>query len=299
MALYYGKPLPILPVQYKDFTQWKNNTLEKEKLEIQEKYWLKEFETGIPVLNLPVDYPRPQVQSFEGKELKLFISPKETAALDEMAKEQDVTLYMLLLALINLLLSNVSGAQDIVIGTVTAGRQHPDLLNIVGMFANTLPMRNFPRRNLTFVQFLKQVKKRTLQAFQNQDYPFEELVDHVATSRDMSRNPLFDVMFVLQDRGELPALEKSETTSGFEPENRTSKFDIQLTAIPLKDRLLFIVEYCTALFKEETIQRLLNYFKEIIAIVLDDKDIELKEIEISHDLYVTKPEKIQVQFGFE
>ncbi|UCH93005.1 MAG: non-ribosomal peptide synthetase, partial [Candidatus Aminicenantes bacterium] len=173
-SLYANDPLPPLRLRYKDICQWQNSEREKQNLEQQEAYWLKVFDGEIPVLDIPTDYTRPKIQDFEGNTLHFEISRQCTHRLKSMVLEENVTAYMVLLSVYNILLSRLSGQEDIVVGTAVAGRRHPDLEKIIGMFVNTLPLRNYPNSAMTFNEFLADVKKRTLEAFENQVYPFEE-----------------------------------------------------------------------------------------------------------------------------
>ena len=136
----------------------------------------------------------------------LELGNQETRELKKLAEEKNATLYMVLLSIYNILLAKISGQEDIIIGTAIAGRRHADLHFLIGMFVNTLIMRNYPAGDKTFGEFLVEVKERTLQAFENQDYPFEELVDRLAINRDTSRNPVFDVMLVLQNMAVMEAI---------------------------------------------------------------------------------------------
>jgi tyrocidine synthetase-3 len=286
MAFYSdtGEDLPPLRIQYKDFSEWRNSELERESTGKQEYYWLKEFQKEIPLLDLFTDYPRGRTQDFEGKILSFKLTGEESAALKSLAKEEDATVYMVLLAVYTILLSKLSGQEDIVVGTPVSGRDHADLQNVVGMFVNTLALRNYPGGQKTFREFLKEIKRRTLAAFENQDYPFEELAEKVASVRDSSRNPLFDVMFTLRNL-DFPELEiPGLRLKPYPYETGISKFDLTLTGIEGDDRFRFIFEYRTGLFKEETIDEFINYFKDITTCVLENRDIKLENIEISIDL---------------
>jgi NRPS condensation-like uncharacterized protein len=180
LALYAGKELPPLPLQYKDYAQWQNSSQQQEKIKQQGSYWTHLFSGQVPVLNLPTDYERPLMQSFEGASVSFVLNQKETRALKDTARENQVTLYMIILAMFNVFLSKLSGQEDIIVGTPIAGRRHADLKNIVGMFLNTLAIRNYPNGDKSFKQLLGQVKQRTLEAYENQEYPFEDLVDNIS-----------------------------------------------------------------------------------------------------------------------
>ncbi|UCH93464.1 MAG: amino acid adenylation domain-containing protein [Candidatus Aminicenantes bacterium] len=278
--LYAGKELLPLKLQYKDYARWQNSDKQRKTLKAQEEYWSKQFAGDIPILNLPYDYPRPLVQDFAGETLTFKISGKDTAALKALVLERETTLYMLLLSVYNILLSKLSAQEDIIVGTPTAGRRHADQQHIIGMFVNTLALRNFPTGEKTFKEFLEKLKQQTLEAFENQDYQFEDLVEKVDLERDASRNPLFDTMFALQNL-EIPELDiHGLKVKPYHYETRVARFDLTLQAYEVKTNLLFKLEYCLKLFRIETIQRFIEYFKCIITAVLKDSEIKLSQIEI-------------------
>ncbi|HLP62245.1 MAG TPA: amino acid adenylation domain-containing protein, partial [Candidatus Deferrimicrobium sp.] len=198
-AFYSGEYLQPLRIQYRDYAEWQHNEKKKEEFMKQEAFWCSQFKGNIPVLNLPTDYRRPSEQNFEGKHVDFEIGMNETQAFNRLVLQEDVTLFMLFLAIYNVLLLKLSGQEDIVVGAPIAGRSHADLEQIIGIFVNTLVLRNFPSGEKTFIEFLHEVKEKTLSAFENQDYQYEDLVDQVVISRDANRNPLFDTMFVLQN----------------------------------------------------------------------------------------------------
>ncbi|MCP4148373.1 MAG: non-ribosomal peptide synthetase, partial [bacterium] len=195
MEIYSGMELPPLRFQYKDYSQWQQKQQQEEENKKRETYWLKRFEGEIPVLNLPLDFPRPKIQRFKGKSLGFTFGKEDTGKLKKMALENGATLYMVLVTIFNIMLAKVSNQDDIVIGSPIAGRGHVDLAKIMGMFVNTLALRNYPGGEKTIREFLSEVNRSVLEAFDNQEYPFEDLVDNVAVNRDAGRNPLFDVMF--------------------------------------------------------------------------------------------------------
>jgi amino acid adenylation domain-containing protein/FkbM family methyltransferase len=292
--LYDGAQLPELRLQYKDYSQWQQGEAVKEKVKAQEVYWLKEFSGEIPVLNLPSDYIRPAVQSFEGSSLGFEIAAAETTGLKQLAISQRTTLYSLLLALFNILLSKLSGQEDIVVGTPIAGRRHSDLERVIGMFVNTLALRNYPSGEKGLAEFLEEVRSRTLAALENQEYQFEDLVEKVEVNRDAGRNPLFDVMFSFgSDDSSL-----TRTSGNLSGEGRdvtfasgVARFDMTFMAVERNDLLSFVVEYCTRLFREETIERYAGYFKRIVSAVIVSPGLKVAEIDI-----LSEEEKRQVVY---
>jgi len=289
MAVYAGRKLPRLIFQYKDYSEWQTGELQKKVVQKQKDYWLKQLEGEIPILDLAGDYPRPSIQSFEGNQLNFELSPGQTRALNHLAVEEGATLYMLLLALYNVFLSKITGQEDILVGTAIAGRRHPDLEQIVGMFVNTLAIRNYPNGAKNFSEFLGEVNEKSIQDFENQDYPFEELVEQIVIQRDMSRSPLFDVFFALHNEeaqtSETAAINTTGLTLSSYPqyENRTAKFDISLACLETEGKLCCSFEYCTKLFKKETIENFVRYFMQIIDEVLDDKGKKISLIDILGD----------------
>ncbi len=284
-AFYEGRELPPLRLQYKDFAQWQRMLFESAEIAKQDEYWLKEFEGKIPELNIPTDFVRPDVRSFEGNSIGFVIDRKETQGLNQLAKQEGATLFMVLLALYNVLLFKLSGQEDIVVGIGIAGRRHADLEKIIGMFVNTLALRNYPAGNKTFKRFLIEVKKKTLKAFESQDYPFEVLVEKVITQRSLNRNPLFDaVLNMTANTAYSDSPELGDTSLKVEPYsgsvNQTSNFDIVFDVEEINDKLAISVIYCTKLFKKDTIEMFTRYFKEIARQVIANPDIPVSEIEI-------------------
>ncbi|MCP4157804.1 MAG: hypothetical protein GY757_59390, partial [bacterium] len=195
------------------------------------------------------------------------------------------------LSIFTIVLARLSGQQDIIVGTPTAGRRHADLENIIGMFVNTLVMRNYPGGEKRFPAYLKEVKERTLQAFENQEYPFEDLVGRLSVKRDPRRNPIFDVMLNHLDTSTagnpiphrlnktgIPYREKETTLPG--PGPVSAIFDLTLSINSVDGELIFTFEYCVKLFKKETIERFTRYLKNTITGVSANPETQLKTIDI-------------------
>jgi amino acid adenylation domain-containing protein len=290
LAIYDGKTLPGSRVHYKDYTQWQLSERQQAVLKKQGEYWLQTFKGQLPVLALPYDYPRPSNQSFSGKIVSFVLKEKETMRLKEITAELEVTLYMLLLAAYNVLLGRLSNQEDILVGTPIAGRNHADLQNLLGMFVNTIIIRNYPRGEKRFIDFLNEVKQNTIAAFENREFPFEDLVESLAVPRDTSRNPLFDVIFnLLDERNYQYEISESVEQSALLYLKDTSMFDLNLTVIDRGHGLVFRFEYSTRLFKPETMERFLRYFKNILSVISISPWEKLSEIEI-----LTEGEKEQI-----
>jgi amino acid adenylation domain-containing protein len=279
-ALYEGKKLPHLKLQYKDYCQWQNSDTQKENLKKQKDYWLQKFAGGVPVLDIPLDFPRPQIQSFEGNCLFFEISPQQTDGLKKLAIEAGTTLYMVVLSVYYILLSKLSGQDDVVVGAVSVGRRHEDLRRIIGVFVNTLALAAQPKGSKTFNTFSREVKEQTLEAFENQDINLEELMNDKSLKRDVSRNPLYDVFFELQETdAPLTEMEGLKYTP-IQYEHQKSMFDMNFSGVESRGRLSFMVEYCIKLFKEETMARFISYFKELTTNVLLNPEQKISDLEI-------------------
>jgi amino acid adenylation domain-containing protein len=280
IALYAGEELPGLRLQYKGYAQWQNCEARQEAVKEQEDFWLRTFAGEKPVLDLPTDHARPTVQDYEGSSFHFALEQEETQQLKALSVENEATLFMVLLGLFSVLLSRLSSQEDIVIGTGTEGRRHEDLRHIIGMFVNTLALRTYPGKNKTFGGFLKELKESTLAAFENQDYPFEDLVEKVLPHRDTSRNPLFDVVFQFQAAADSQNHARALKVKPYQMQVGISKFDLTLWGFETGETLFFYFEYCTRLFEEETIIKMAEYFKRIIAAVLKNPGEQLINIEI-------------------
>jgi iturin family lipopeptide synthetase B len=230
--LHHGEELPPLRLRYKDFVAWQNSESREEVLRRQEEYWLEVFKEDVPVLNLPADYPEPQKKNFKGSFIRFEIAREETEKLKELAKQIEATLYIVMLSVFNIFLSRLSGQEDIVLGTPLEGRNHADLYSIIGMFVNTLALRNYPQAEKTFSGFLKEIKERTVRAFENQDYQFEDLVERLKIKREPNRNPLFDILFSFQTPEE-QAGDGEPVDYGF----KIAQFDLILTGVEKRETI--------------------------------------------------------------
>jgi len=281
MELYEGKTLPPLRLQYKDYCLWQNSEEQKEIEKKQEQFWLKKFAGEIPKLNLPLDFSRPSLRSFEGSSKRFGMGVEKSRKIKELSRQEGITLYMFLLALFNTFLFKITGQEDILVGTPIANRRHADLQPIVGMFANVVVMRNFPGRNKTFRTLLQEIKISTLESFDNQDYKLENLIDRVIKKADVSRYSLYEVSLLLQNM-EHPDIENKDLSMiNIESSLKVSRSDLLFLGNDRGEEIDIMVEYCPRLFKEKTIQMFIDTFNQVTASVLEDMDIHLKDIEIS------------------
>ncbi|MRN57056.1 non-ribosomal peptide synthetase [Paenibacillus monticola] len=284
VSLYEGLTLPDLRVQYKDYADWQNKLLETDELKRQEQYWLQKFKMGVPVLNLPTDEPRPEMKTVEGRRLTFKADEVLTAKLQGLAKQTNASLFMVLLAAYNVFLHKLTGQEEIVVGTAVANRKHEDLNDQMGVFINTLALYNRPLREMSFLDFLAKTSKHVFEAFENQDYPFDLLVERLGLERDPSRSPLFDTLFILQNAYNTDVKSSSFTFAPYEYQTMTAKFDLFLEAWERNGDIEFNLEYATRLFRSETVEKMSKqflYLLEEISRAPEQKLLELS-LEIKH-----------------
>ncbi|WP_224242167.1 non-ribosomal peptide synthetase [Hyalangium gracile] len=271
--------LPALPIQYADFSLWQRGYLQGEVLEAQLGYWrdqLKELST----LELPTDRPRPAMRSHRGAQLSVTLPASLTQALNELSRREGVTLFMTLLAGFQALLSRYSGQDDIAVGTPIANRNRTELEGLIGFFVNTLVLRTKLSGDPTVRTLLERVREATLGAYAHQDLPFERLVEELHPQRDLSRSPLFQVMFVLQNAAmQLPAVPGLEF--GVQDlDTGTSKFDLLLSLEERPDGLAGMLEYNTDLFEEATVLRMMGQFQELLGQLAASPEAKVSRLSI-------------------
>jgi amino acid adenylation domain-containing protein len=270
--------LPPVTWQYKDIAEWQQSAAYAETLNREEAFWLRELSGEIPLLELPLDSERPRVKRYEGNTLQFTLTQKQTAEVTGFCERHEVTLHMFLLAAWSLTLSKYNTQNELVIGTPVSARSIAEMQEVTGMFVNTLPIRCAVSPESTFTSYLQQVKQKMLAALDNQHYPLEDLVEKLSVPRDTSRNPLFDAVFnLLHASAEGLAGYASELARGYELQ-RVAKFDVSLTAIHFKTEIQFSLEYAASLFHEDTMRRLAESFKCIVAEVVPEPGTLLGEV---------------------
>ncbi|MEO7533477.1 MAG: amino acid adenylation domain-containing protein, partial [Ferruginibacter sp.] len=256
--------LAQLPVQYADYAIWQRNYLKGETLTNKINYWKDKLESVAP-LQLPTDYQRPAVQSVKGVIISFRIDQQVTEQLQQLSQHYGATMFMTVLAAFKVLLYRYSGQHDICVGSPIANRSQQEIEGLVGFFVNTLALRNKVSAEESFTELLQQVKTTMLEAYANQDVPFEKVVDAVVKDRDMSRTPLFQVMFSWQNTQDAPQLRLGELNLSTERyEHTTSKFDLTLNVTDTPQGLQGSLEYCTDIYRAGRIEQMLLHFKELI-----------------------------------
>lgn len=279
-ALYNGTEIQLLPVQYKDFACWEKEKACSAKIALQEKYWLEQLKGELPVLEMPLDFQRPVIFDATGEKLSFYLSKDATAQLKQLAAANRCTLHVLLFTAYNILLSKYTGQEDLVVGIPVAGRTHPDVQRMQGMFVNNLAIRSHVSGNDSFEDFLKTESARIKEALNNQDYPFYNLTRNLGAKRDVSRNPVFDTMFIYQNMG-FPVTKTNDfnlSTHFFDP--GFSKFDVSMEVFDHEDTLQYNIEYATSLFRKDTIVRMASYFENLVSGIIQDPRTRLANLSI-------------------
>ncbi|HYR06690.1 MAG TPA: condensation domain-containing protein, partial [Longimicrobium sp.] len=282
-------PLPALPIQYADYAVWQRRWADGEVLKAQAEYWKKTLAGAPELLELPTDHPRPARQDFTGGEIWIELDAELTAGLKALGQRHGVTLYMTFLAAWAVVLSRLSGQGDVVVGTPVAGRGRREIEGLIGFFVNTLAVRVHLSGSPTVAELLRRAKERALEAQQHQDIPFEQVVELLQPVRSLAHTPLFQVMFNwlnMPERNlELSGLTLASTGAApgpgpqpeaaaqpDEPSEASAQFDLTLTLFEQGGRIAGNMEYATALFDPETIERHVAYLRRVLAqMVADDR----------------------------
>ena len=273
-----SSPLPELPIQYADFAVWQRDRLQGELLKTQLNYWKQQLSGDLPILQLPTDRPRPTVASFTGTKQYFTLSKTLTEALNKLSQQEEVTLYMTLLAAFNTLLYRYTEQDDILVGSSIANRNRAELEGLLGLFVNTLVLRNDLSGNPSFRELLSRVRGGTLDAYAHQDLPFEKLIEELQPERDLSRNPLFQVMFVLQNTP-MPVQEVSGLTlRALEVDSGMAMFDIFLSIAESQEGLTGFLEYNTDLLDSVTITRLIENFQTLLEGIVTNPNQKISEL---------------------
>lgn len=277
--------LDALPIQYKDYAEWQHSAAFEEILKADAEYWKDVYKIPVEPLKLPLDYNRPAVKTGNGDRKYFTVDGKTYQDLRAMCEQQEVTTFMLLTATLNVLFYHYSRQRDIVIGTPVAGRDHKDLEGQIGFYVNTLALRVYFSPSEDFISLLAKTKEVVLGAFKHQMYPFDQLVSDLGGNRDLSRSPLFDVMFVLQntmlsDEGTSLG---PVTISDFEDGNYFSRHDLLIDAREKNSSIAFHIDYNTDLFSTETIERIISTYQTVLKEVLKHTSKPLKQLNLMSD----------------
>ncbi len=283
-------PLPELPVQYADYATWQRQWLQGDRLDRQLQYWTHRLADAPSLLALQTDYPRPPVQSYRGAVRFFELPTGVSSALKELSGREGVTLFMTLLTAYKTLLFRESGEEDLVVGFPVANRNRSEIEGLIGFFVNTLVLRTDLSGNPTFQELLQQVKKVALEAYANQDVPFEKLVEELQPERNRSYSPLCQVVFGFQQERPASIVCQDVTMTFCEVERKSSKFDLTFFVEERGDQLVGSVEYSTDLFAEKTIERMIDQYRSILESVIENPKQRLREIQLRSDAALVEEE---------
>ncbi|MBE9052040.1 amino acid adenylation domain-containing protein [Nostocales cyanobacterium LEGE 11386] len=275
--------LTPLPIQYQDFAVWQQQWLGT--LQTQLNYWMQQLAGELPILELPSDRPRPAVQSNRGARWEFMISPSLTKQLKTLSQQENVTLFMLLLAGFKTLLYRYTRQTDILVGTPLAGRPTATTEKLLGCFINTLVLRTDLSGNPRFTELLAQVRQVALAAYAHQDLPFESLLEVLKPARNLSHTPIFQVSFVLQNAPIMSTWELPELTLyPVELDNGTAKLDLTLYMVETPQGLVGSFEYNTDLFDVDTMNRMAGHLQTLLAGIVDNPDEHLEDLPLLTDV---------------
>ncbi|HKH61041.1 MAG TPA: amino acid adenylation domain-containing protein [Flavitalea sp.] len=290
-----GTPVQLSPlrIQYADFSIWQRTNIVGKVLESKIQYWKEKLDQVAP-LQLPTDFSRPLLQSTKGSYVNFKISKEISSALISLSQQQGATLFMTLLSAFKVLLHRYSGQEDICVGTPIAGRQQQEVEDLVGFFVNTLALRTQVNSNIPFTSLLQEVKTTTLEAYAHQELPFEKVVDVVVKERNMARSPLFQVMFIFQNTPEVPTLHLGNVQLIREASvHDTTKFELSFNISQTAQGVQGSVEYCTDLYREDTIKRMIDHYIELLGSI-----VQTPEQKISRLRMLPQTELDQLLVGF-
>lgn len=272
--------LANLNIQYKDYAAWQINQIESDNYNAHKTFWLERLVGELPLLDLPIDKQRPRIKTNNGRNLSTFIDVELNTKLKDFSRSNNGSLFMTLLAGWNVLMYRYTGQKDIVIGTPIAGREHADLQNQIGFYVNTLALRNQIIPAESFIEFYRQLKENTLKSYKHQMYPFDQLVEDLNVQRDTSRNPIFDIFFILQNNSETPnsaQLNEVEYDEISDKGFKTSQFDIDITFYDQGNYLSIELVYNPDVYEGEMVKNLLRHYKQLLHVILENPEGKIAE----------------------
>jgi len=275
-----SSPLPELPFQYADYAEWQRQYLQGDTLANLLDYWKQQLAGAPPLMELPADRPRGPLLNRSGATQSFRLSTEISEGLRFLARRQDVTLFMVLLAAFKTLLHRYTGVSDLVIGVPIANRNRAEVENLIGFFVNTLVLRTDLSGNPTFNELLGRVRKVTLEAYAHQDLPFEKLVEEIQPERRLNHNPLFQVAFVLQNVPTLSGAIFDQQPNQAPITVGATKFDLSLSLAEGDREISGAFEYITALFNGDTISRMIGHFQTLLASIVTNPDARLSDLAI-------------------
>lgn len=275
--------LPELTFQYKDFAAWQLGNITSEAFEKHKAYWLNELSGELPLINLPSAVQRPEVKTYKGNLLTMSFGSLITKRINQFVSQKGGSQYMFLLSSLNVLLHKYTGLNTLVIGTPVAGRDQKEFEDQIGFYVNTIALKNEVEATKSFSEWYKELKRKTLQAFEHQSYPFDRLVNDLHLNRDISRNPVFDVMLAFQNMGD--NLLNSETNEGYPEEVNDggecmAKFDLEFTFELRDETLVLDVIFNSAVYQKDQITKVLCHYQSLMDSLLQNQDKAISDITV-------------------
>ncbi|MCP5005240.1 MAG: amino acid adenylation domain-containing protein [Planctomycetes bacterium] len=270
--------LPELPIQYADYSIWQNEWMKSEELQHQLSYWKKQLQGAPPLIKLPIDNPRPAVQTFSGSVESIKLSSELTESLKIICRRENATLFMTLLATYVVFLFRYTNQEDISVGVPIAGRTKTETEKLIGPIINTLVIRISSLSNKTFKDLLNEVLQITLKAYENQDLPFQKLVEELQPTRNLSYTPIFQTMFNYRNIPDKPKQMNCVILEHYETKQATSLSDLTLDVTEKDDGLFVLFEYNTDLFRPDTIIRMIEHFQVLLEGILSNPEQLLSQL---------------------
>jgi tyrocidine synthetase-3 len=278
MKLYSRQKLPSIQLQFKDYSVWLEKYHKSDEIKNQKDYWLKKLSGNISLVNIHTDYQRSIVPDYAADKRTFILNKELTYNLNKLANEFDSTLYMVLLSAYNMLLYSLTGKEDIVVGTPVAARRNAELQDMMGLFVNNIAMRNHPNKDKTYAEFLLEVKKNALDAYENQDYQFEKLVEELQIPKQSNKNALFDTMFALHNMQNYEYQIDGLKITPYEIDTPAIKYDLVFHINEIIDVTNIELRYRTSLFKKDTINKIVEQYLMLLQEIVKNPEREIGSI---------------------
>jgi len=295
-SLYQGEELPTPEIRYRDYCEYENSEVYRKIIAKQKNFWFRELGSEIPELILPTDYLRKDSLNFNGASIEFHFDSVMSKKINYFVLAHNTTKFVFFLATFNILLLKLSNQQDIIVGTPVARRSSQNVESIFGHFLNVLPLRNYPTNNKTFEEFFIDVSENTVKAFENQDFSYKSMVESLNLKWSRNRNPLFDVMLIMQNIQSNVCKIPSVKVTPYKLEGNSAKFDLTLEIFENEADYKLLLEYCSELFSKNTIEIFIQYYKKIITYVIEKPDCFIEDIKLSENKVAM--ENLSIDFDF-
>jgi aryl carrier-like protein len=300
IALLTGESLAEQTLQYKDFAVWQNERNTPENMEKMASYWLDVFVEEISRTTWPVHHSETYGHIDRANSIAFELDTDLSQRLKDLTKKQGVSLFTLLLSIQNIVFQKLTSLEDLVVGFPSAGRNRTELENIVGVFINTIALRVYPKNSLSFRDFLSQTAEHFNQALQYQDYPFDELIEQLNLPRNNNFNPLFNTIMVMQNHMDYGSVDIVSNEEGIvlETQGEVAENELFIRCAEVQDRLILKYQYSTGVLLRQDLIQMFGYFKEVTEAILENEQVAIGDIQLSHDLGETHGELLEDAFSF-